>query len=184
MNKPIQKWTTNIIFTLLLILGSAAVNATYYPSAGWLYYNGQFYLASYMLWDSPGPWTSPEPGYEHDLHVHDPNFFTSQCTTFSNLPDSYDDCPTAGIFDPNGPVFSFGSFDAELITANNWYFGAWQFTSHGSAASSPFTLIGQENESRCPFGLESIWCMFSNNSQPLLSGLYMNWGGYPTWVPY
>jgi hypothetical protein len=26
--------------------------------------------------------------------------------------------------------------------------------------------------------------MFSNNSQPLLSGLYMNWGGYPTWVPY
>jgi hypothetical protein len=26
--------------------------------------------------------------------------------------------------------------------------------------------------------------MFSNNSQPLLSGLYMNWGGYTTWVPY
>jgi hypothetical protein len=26
--------------------------------------------------------------------------------------------------------------------------------------------------------------MFSNNSQPLLSELYMNWGGYPTWVPY
>jgi hypothetical protein len=26
--------------------------------------------------------------------------------------------------------------------------------------------------------------MFSNNSQPLLFGLYMNWGGYPTWVPY
>ncbi|MEX2964421.1 hypothetical protein [Microbulbifer sp. TYP-18] len=154
-------------------------HASYYPSRGDLYYDGRFYMDSYFLWDTSGPWSVSDPGYEHDLNVRDKNFFTSTCITATNLPDGYDDCPTAGILDPNGPVFSFGSFDAKKINSGSVYFGAWQFSSHGSATTSPFILMGQENENRC-FGIPTIWCMFSTQTKQLITGWNMNWGGYPT----
>jgi len=174
----------NCVFGMLLSLLSTTVFSAYYPSEGGLYYNGRYYLDTYLKWNSPGPWAVSEPGYEHDLHIHDPNFFTSSCVTWTNLPDSYDDCPTAGIFDPNGPVFSFGTYDAKKIVANQIYLGAWGFTSHGTAASSRFTIIGQENENVCPFSPNFIWCMFSTNSMRLKEGFYLNWLGWPTRIYY
>jgi len=139
-----------------------------------------------MKWSSPGPWTNTiynKAGYEHDLWVQDPNFFTTTCTSMTNLPDAYDDCPTAGVADPNGPVFSFGSFDATKITANTEYFGAWTFTNHGTASTSPFKLQGQENENVC-WGYENIWCRYALRTKDLITGWYMYWTGTPTTIPY
>ena len=174
----------NLMFAFLLFFISASSFSEYYPSSGGLYYNGAYYMDSYLLWNNTGPWSVDKPGYEHDLHVQDPLFFTSTCTTWTNLPDSYDDCPTAGVLDPSGPVFSFGTFDAKKIVANQVYLGAWLFSSHGTATSSGFTLMGQENKNFCPFSPNSIWCMDSTQTKHLLSGYYMNWGGNPSSLYY
>lgn len=169
------------IVVCALGLGISASEAAYYPDNGDLFYNGAYYLDSYMRWSPVGPFSVSSPGYEHDLWVHDSSFFTTTCTSFSNLPDAYDDCPTAGIADPSGPVFSFGSFSASAIRSSVYYFGGWFFSSHGTATSSPFNLQGQENRNVCA-GLPAIWCMYSTQTQNLISGWYMNWGGAPSVV--
>lgn len=172
---------------ILAVFGSLPAYGAFYPDFGSLSYNGGLYLSSYMVWSSPGPWADPEPGYEHDLWVHSYDYFLTippvSCTTVTNLPDGYNDCPTGGIQDPNGPVFSFGSFDAELIAGNTYYFGSWTFLAHGSLPYVPFTLQGQQNHSICTCGLESIACMASiPPTQNLLNGWYMVWGGYPSTI--
>lgn len=164
---------------LAAIASSTTVNAAYYPNMGDLYYDGQYYMDSWFVWSSPGPWSVESPGYEHDLHVHDTNFFASTCISATTMPDGYDDCPTAGVLDPDGPVFSFGTFNANSLAANAAYWGGWQWTSHGSASTSPFTLFGQENENVC-LGIPTIWCMYSTQTERLISGWYMNWLGAPT----
>lgn len=101
--------TKHMIATFLagagLLATALTANAAYHPGVGDLFYNGAYHIDSYMGWSPVGPFSVSEPGYEHDLWVHDSNFFITTCTSFSNLPNAYDDCNTAGIFDPNGPVF-------------------------------------------------------------------------------
>jgi hypothetical protein len=75
-------------------------SAAYYPSSGYLYYAGAYYAESSLQWSSPGPWASGQPGYEHDLSLNDTYF--NSCTSYTNLPNAYDDCPTAGVADPPG----------------------------------------------------------------------------------
>lgn len=170
------------IALLVAMLSASTAQAAYYPSTGDLYYDGAFYLDSYFAWESaPGPFSVSDPGYEHDLWVHNNQFFNSTCTSFTNMPDGYDDCPTAGVADPNGPVFSFGTFDATALSSST-YMGGWSFSTHMvSAPTSGFSLQGQENENRC-FGIPTIWCMFSTQTQNLITGWYMNWGGTPSYI--
>ena len=171
-----------LVILLSLLAFTPISKSAYYPNYGDLYYNGQFYLDSYFLWSSSGPWNGggkdPRPAYEHDLSAS-PSYITS-CTTITNLPSGYDDCPTAGVLESGSQwVFSFGSYDAKKIVSNVWYFGAWGIT-HGLATTSPITLRGQENiHDTCPF--DNIWCMESvpGNTKNLLS-TNMNWLGYPT----
>ncbi len=163
------------------LLWHPTASATFYPTTGDLYYNGYYYMNSYFLWGVP-TWSISSPGYEHDLWVHNNNYFTSTCTTMTNLPDSYDDCATAGLGDVNGPVFSFGTYDANRITANYYYFGAWSWTSHDTSVSTTgFNLQGQENRNICGV-LKSIWCMQATQTRNLISGYSMNWGGFPTTI--
>lgn len=178
-----NKTKCGIVLMVFFVLGNVSTaNAAYYPSSGDFYYNGVAYLDSYIRWQSPGPWSISKPAYEHDLNVHSLGYFPGTCTTFTNLPSGYDDCPTAGRMDPAGTkVFSFGSFAAKSIAKGTWYFGGWTFSAHGNVASAPFTLKGQENENRC-IGLPTIWCMFSTRTRILLSGYVLNWGGYPNYV--
>lgn len=152
------------------------------PDNGAPHYNGRCYLGSWFKWSDPPVWEGESPGYEHDLNVQDPNFFTSTCTSYSTLPDSYDDCPTAGFLDLDGPVFSFGTFDATRIRENSWYYGGWLFSSHGNAWYSPFKLQGQENESKCPSFIKTKWCMLAVDTDDLIEGAYLVWGGYPSWL--
>lgn len=127
-----------------------------------------------MSWGSPGPWSSGQPGYEHDLSLNETYF--NSCTSYSGLPNGYDDCPTAGVADPAGTkIFSFGSFDADQIQANASYWGYWQF-SGGSGASTPYGLYGQEVWHWFCF-FDSIWCMngVPGKTQLLRSGT-LNFG--------
>lgn len=176
-----------LIKKILIILACASIwpaaNATYYPTEGDLYYNGRYYMNSYFLWGVP-TWSVSNPGYEHDLWIHNNRYFTSTCTTMTNLPDGYDDCPTAGIGDVNGPVFSFGTYDANRISANSWYFGSWSWTSHDtSIAVTGFNLQGQENRNICG-GIKSIWCMQSTQTRNLVYGYLMAWLGSPSIISF
>lgn len=144
------------------------------PVTGHLYYNGAYYAESVLTFGTVGPWSSSEPGYEHDLQLNDTYF--NSCTSFSGLPNGYDDCPTAGAADPAGTkIFSFGSFDADRIQANTSYWGYWQF-SGGTGSSTFYNLYGQEVYHQFCFW-DGIWCMGSvPNHTHLLRGGTLNWG--------
>jgi len=49
---------TFLLFSVLLGKASGSL-ATFYPNVGDLYYNGQYFLNAYLVWDSPGPWLYP-----------------------------------------------------------------------------------------------------------------------------
>ena len=173
-----------VVTTTILAIAPPTHGQTYYPDVGDFYYNGyNNYADSYICWTFPGGW-SPlamgDPGYEHDLTAQS-NYFNA-CTSWTDLPNGYDDCPTAGYTepDPNLWTFSFGSFHAKNIKSLTWYYGYWIF-SGGSASSTSFQLNGQEVYHQiCP--LDDIWCMGSIRSQPLLSGwLYWGWWYYNWW---
>ena len=125
----------------------------YLPDEGDLYYNGDTlrtgiypshtFVDTTMRWINPSWWSTRTrttrdlceanpiscANYEHDL-VLDRRWVRSSCTSWSNLPQSYDDCPTAGIRDGEGKVIvSFGTFKAPDIETNQVYYGAWKFTS-------------------------------------------------------
>src|SRR5919106_2094628 len=99
-----KKLITVGVGVLALITAALWVPETGYagidPSFGDLWYNGYYCGDSYFNWDSPGPWSGDGPGYEHDWKISD--YFFDSCTTDTNLPSAYDDCPTAGVTDPGG----------------------------------------------------------------------------------
>ena len=139
--------------------------------------------------------------YEHDLTVdltwyvspepHD-SFLSrvaaqrtgGYCSTWSNLPVWYNDCATAGIptsssDTPSIPSLediaelSFGSFEANRIASNRYYYGSWTFSRHqyGALNTTSVRLHGQEGyypfEFRIPilnrYVCPSIWCIIGIN---------------------
>lgn len=155
MRHYLNWWIILGTFILSLAWGAPA-SATYYPNHGDFYHNGYSYMSSCMLWLENGPFLNDDPGYEHDLNIY-PTFYSS-CSTWSNLPDWYDDCSTAGIADGTYHAFSFGSYDAKKIDTNHWYFGSWSFSGGSGASSTPIKLFGQETKHQwCPF--DYPWCM-------------------------
>jgi len=108
---------------------------------------------SYIAWSNPGPWAADDPGYEHDLAVS-PWYF-DECSSWTNLPNGYDDCPTAGASESNEDiwVFSFGSYHVKnQLSPGYLYYGSWYFhegLSWGRAISTvrvrsvpPVVLVG------------------------------------------
>jgi len=105
----------------------------------------------------------------------------NRCTSWTNLPYGYNDCPTAGVSEPSSFwTFSFGSYHIKNVTPYKWYFGSWNF-SGGYLLSSTFYLNGQENSHQFCWW-DSIWCMGGTRSQRLNSGT-LNWGStlYRSW---
>ena len=162
-------------FTLTIQgLPTATPTASYLPNAGDLYYSGGVYADAYMRWDNPS-WVHNDADcvadivdcstYEHDLELEWKNndgWFTVPrlgsirisanispfCTTWSNLPDRYDDCPTAGILADRDVVeLSFGTFKAPDIVVGRVYYGSWIFKNQRRAGSNTsVNLYGQEGE--------------------------------------
>ena len=97
--------------------------------------------------------------------------------TWSNLPDPYDDCVTAGTGDRGGNVtLSFGSYQAHAIESGRRYYGQWTFKHLSSSYFPTFRpqqtsirLLGQEGAFKpsnpyeravCPIVEKSQWCTF------------------------
>ena len=95
------------------------------------------------------------------------------CTTWSDLPDHYDDCHTAGVAedDPDKAILSFGTYKAPLIVPGRDYYGYWSFKNmRGGMTPTSVSLYGQEGEYRrhplvCPVVTKSNWCVFGIDGQ-------------------
>jgi len=134
---------------------------TYYPNSGTLHYDGHLDATATMEWGNP-QWEHPEcifftircATYEHDLKVSRgflapfidiSTGFPTWCVTTTDLPNPYDDCPTAGIDDPAGYlVLSFGSWNAHRIERDHSYTGTWHFLGLGDVSNTTAGLYGQE----------------------------------------
>ena len=151
---------------------------SYLPNAGDLYYNGGNFADAFLRWDNPewkhddadcDTRTETKDAdcstYEHDLILewrNDGGWFAIQrrgtripgpvgrsfCTTWSDLPMFYDDCPTAGVSpDPGVVELSFGTFKAPLIEPGRDYYGSWRFQhQRGTGSTTTVKLYGQEGE--------------------------------------
>ena len=114
------------------------------------------------------------------------------CTTWSDLPNPYDDCHTAGLFETRGKiVLSLGTYKANLIEAGRDYYGYWSFNNQRGAVSTTevktkVNLYGQEGRfgedpdasllkraiarTVCPRITVSKWCVFGiDGRQAMLS---------------
>ena len=170
----------------------------YLPNVGDLYYNGGNFADAFLRWDNPS-WirgTNHErcatlitdcSTYEHDLILDwkdNGGWFdvgrtpgigrlpngSPFCTTWSDLPEFYDDCPTAGVSPNPGVVeLSFGTFKAPLIEPGRDYYGYWRFDNQrGTGSTTSVELYGQEGEYdsrvdnfvKCPSVTKDIWCIF------------------------
>lgn len=153
------------IMELALIVGAVigvAVAATpahagsFYPNRGDLYYDGEYYADSFFGWTEP-EWMYTYAGFEMDLSLDE--FYFDSCTSWTDLPDPYDDCPTAGYSDPEGKKnFGIGSFAAESILpiSQKTYVGRWYFAG-GYGISTHVNVTAQEvSRTLCPE--KSIWC--------------------------
>lgn len=162
-----QYWNRWIILStfILSLAWSSSASAYFYPNWDDFYHNGYSYVRSHMLWLTLGPFQKSDPGYEHDLNIY-PTYYSS-CSSWTNLPDSYDDCSTAGIQDGTYHAFSFGTYDAKEIDTYRWYLGSWSFSGGRGAAETPIELYGQETwHDFCP--LDFPWCMNGVQSSPRL----------------
>ena len=141
-----------------------------------------------MEWHNPG-WTRPDNNngrgcdvavtdcstYEHDLKLDKLWFRSGVCTTWSNLPRSYDDCPTSGFSDPAGKrIVSFGTYKAPAIESGKVYYGSWMLSSLQTfrvtgVQTTTVELHGQEGAFRpggeyqritCRKVYESPWCVY------------------------
>ena len=110
------------------------------------------------------------------------------CTTWSDLPNPYDDCHTAGLFETRGKiVLSMGTYKANLIEAGRDYYGYWSFNNQrGADSTTEVNLYGQEGRfgedpdasllkraiarTVCPRITVSKWCVFGiDGCQAMLS---------------
>lgn len=147
-----------------------------YPHEGDLYYDGASKADSYMNWHKPGNWQGADKAVEIDISVVKTYF--DACTIATDLPINYDDCPTAGAFepDPNRLNFGLGTYDGTQIVANYWYRGYWYF-SGGSAMSTDVNQTWGEVERKAWLCYEryNIWCYANVAGGSLVKGQW-NWG--------
>ena len=150
---------------------TAPPQPTYFPNEGSIQYTGTTVVRYDLIkWYNPGDWSVNMPGYEHDL-VARRDYFTD-CSSQSNLPDWYDDCPTACVSEASGDycAFSFGTYNALLIDPDFNYWDRLDLT-RGPAVSTDFRLNAQEvfHSPKCfrflgrwtciPCPFDTPWCM-------------------------
>ncbi len=169
-----------IFFTTIVV--SQIAYADVQPAGGDIYYNGSYYADSAFYWLSPGPFPGDDPGYEHDLRVR--NTFFHGCTSFTSLPEGYDDCNTGSVLDPSGySIWSAGSFEAGLINPYEVYMVWWNFDMIppvGSPSTSVQLYAQAVDHTICPFDWN--WCMAGAGvqTQVLPPNATFNFGGNPS----
>ena len=145
-----------------------------YPYTGDLYYDGNQYADSYFGWALPGGWRAQTSGWEMDISLGEGYF--DACTSWTNLPQPYDDCPTAGTLDPSGRRnFGIGSFDKNQIVGDvnggGAYRGQWWFCGGSSASTYP-DVAWQEVTTQICSDRYNIWCYEGVQGSRLLSAYW------------
>ena len=105
---------------------------TWYPSSGSFDFDGTHVVSVRFSWHSAFGFKSTRPALEFDFNefatsklatVYDPvygnilqtveSYTWDGCWTYTDLPYSYNDCPTTGVSDPpGGRGYAFGTYDA------------------------------------------------------------------------
>ena len=113
------------------------------------------------------------------------------CTTWTNLPDPYDDCETAGVTPDEGLVeLGFGTYKAPLIQAGRDYYGSWTFRNqHGTGSSTQVRLEAAEGHytgrnSRCTTIAKNKWCVYPISGHETLLKIGSWSYGTPNYVKY
>jgi hypothetical protein len=137
-----------------------------FPNNGDLAYDGLAYADAYFHWEAIGGFQDPSfNGFELDIALGETYF--DACTSWTNLPDPYDDCPTAGDMDPEGTtVFGIGSYCAGCIGAGPVYSGKWYFS--GGSAASTYPNVTWAEVARLTCTQKSIWCYRTVQSSSLM----------------
>ena len=117
------------------------------------------------------------PIYEHDFNVFEGNSDYddtpkySSCLSVSDLPNAYDDCPTAGVSDEGYMGFGFGSWSADEIKPNRYYYGTvFLYRNEGVYEGEifDFNVTGARMYHQfCP--VNDIWCLGSAEAEILIS---------------
>ena len=217
--------STDALYTIPGIHANVSnLSGSYLPSSGDLYYNGDVvpqarqrrytFADSVFRWDNPS-WESDDntgndvcndrhpvtncSTYEHDLYLAKNWTRGDICMTWTDLPNSYDDCATAGVGDRGGKyAFAFGTYEAPAIQRRRDYYGFWTFsTVRGpwtpNANTTTVSLVGQEGYygtqnvyvlipivnilqriQICP--RKTVWCIFGSQHAALIPE------GTTTWV--
>lgn len=112
---------------------SAHTTPRQWPHEGSLYFDGTSYVDSDFKWHALGDWKTRDRGLELDLQME--SDFYESCTSWTNMPNGYSDCPTAGVSDGSIISMGVGSYTAEIIRVGTTYraqwdlAGGWQNTS-------------------------------------------------------
>lgn len=181
LNRCVATWA--VYLSLIAMVATVPARAEYFPEIAEACLDssgtsglGDFGLTNFIF-VSPGPFQvtpSPfnpmnilnDPGYEHD-YAFTAGFYTG-CTRVTNLPDSYDDCPTAGILEGDLVAFSFGTYTASAIQAGVVYSGQFGFIDGGIPVAE-FALRGQEvYHGICP--ADDPFCLEVSRSETLGTG--------------
>lgn len=130
-----------------------------YPHIGDFYHDGAGYADS-LQWSHAalGGYNSSVPGYEFSFSVD--SALWSGCTSWTNLPYAYDDCPTAGYTEPSGVAYTFGvgSYDAKKMTTSGTTYEHRFYLTGGSTAWANAKVSWQEvSHQFC--AQNSVWCM-------------------------
>ena len=110
-----------------------------------------------------------ETGMEIDLVVDED--YVLDCVSASTMPEYYDDCPTAGVFDGDQVNYGTGTYDVGEVEVGIEYLGEWTFSGATAYNDIPVSMSISENEDRCPGFPDSPWCRYEldgRNPEPFI----------------
>jgi hypothetical protein len=161
--------------SLILPVSTSGQTPKPYPNDGDLSYDGTAYADSFFSWAAIGGFRdASNNGWEMDISVGETYY--DACTSWTNLPDPYDDCPTAGKTDPAGRInFGIGSYCVGCIAAGPYYTGKWWFSGGSGASTYPNVTWQEVARQLCP--QKSIGCYFGVQGSSLMETYWRY--GYP-----
>jgi hypothetical protein len=110
--------------------GEGGPPATWYPDQGEFYFNsysGDDVVLLDLKWNNAGDFSTDYPVVEIDFGIYredyHPDYPYDGCSATVDLPrENYSDCSTSGVSEDEGRAFGFGTFGANKIADDQWYY--------------------------------------------------------------
>jgi hypothetical protein len=170
---------------VVLLLGAVTADAhtcpNRWPHTGSMWYDGENYLDYQFVWHSLPNWHFYPNAFEMNTSFE--WSFAEGCSAWTDLPEGYDDCSTAGTSEQDPMVWAagFGSYNAWAIQHNRTYYGSMWLALTWNAYGSSFGTYAQELWNNCRiWGYpDSPWCIGINDEgdgRGLTGGYMYRWG--------